>query len=401
MKTLTERCIFNRLLPVVMIITAGITVACHNRGVNKESMEVKLSKDNLSSIEEVFSEIDICYLGDTVATEISGVVVSVQMRDGIILVEGSEGVLYVYDYSGHFLGNSKNVRGKGRGEFNIMTGYTYNRYSKQIEVLTPVDLLFYDTNFRFLGKKRIPTEYPEQNKKGTFFRQICDISESRHIMLTSPLENRQNELVLFDSNLLKEEYCISYNDYEIAEISMQEQSFFELNSQQYLFFPNCVTNKVFIFDSNDENLVSYIKYTGEDLISAEDVKPFKNNRNKMLEYLAFKSAKIIPLRGMGNESLICTLFKAGGTTRDTYTSFFNVKNGNSKTIKNREKGVVNLPIFNRIEGDTLYAIVPPEDVKKMETLSILNKKSRQLIKTAPEDGKYAIAKYILSRRLSN
>ena len=77
------------------------------------------------------------------------------------------------------------------------------------------------------------------------------------------------------------------------------------------------------------------------------------------------------------------------------------KNGNSKTIKNREKGVVNLPIFNRIEGDTLYAIVPPEDVKKMETLSILNKKSRQLIKTAPEDGKYAIAKYILSRRLSN
>ena len=384
-----------------MIITASITAACHNRGVNKESMEVKLSKDNLSSIEEVFSEIDICYLGDTVDTEISGVVVSVQMRDGIILVEGSEGVLYVYDYSGHFLGNSKNVRGKGRGEFNIMTGYTYNRYSKQIEVLTPVDLLFYDTNFRFLGKKRIPTEYPEQNKKGTFFRQICDISESRHIMLTSPLENRQNELVLFDSNLLKEEYCISYNDYEIAEISMQEQSFFELNSQQYLFFPNCVTNKVFIFDSNDESLVSYIKYTGEDLISAEDVKPYKNNRNKMLEYLAFKSAKIIPLRGMGNESLICTLFKAGGTTRDTYTSFFNVKNGNSKTIKNREKGVVNLPIFNRIEGDTLYAIVPPEDVKKMETLSILNKKSRQLIKTAPEDGKYAIAKYILSRRLSN
>ena len=401
MKTLTERCIFNRLLPGVMIRTASITVACHNRGVNKESMEVKLSKDNLSSIEEVFSEIDICYLGDTVETEISGVVVSVQMRDGIILVEGSEGVLYVYDYSGHFLGNSKNVRGKGRGEFNIMTGYTYNRYSKQIEVLTPVDLLFYDTNFRFLGKKRIPTEYPEQNKKGTFFRQICDISESRHIMLTSPLENRQNELVLFDSNLLKEEYCISYNDYEIAEISMQEQSFFELNSQQYLFFPNCVTNKVFIFDSNDESLVSYIKYTGEDLISAEDVKPYKNNRNKMLEYLAFKSAKIIPLRGMGNESLICTLFKAGGTTRDTYTSFFNVKNGNSKTIKNREKGVVNLPIFNRIEGDTLYAIVPPEDVKKMETLSILNKKSRQLIKTAPEDGKYAIAKYILSRRLSN
>ena len=307
----------------------------------------------------------------------------------------------MYDFSVRFLGYSKNVRGKGRGEFNIMTGYTYNRYSKQIEVLTPVDLLFYDTNFRFLGKKRIPTEYPEQNKKGTFFRQICDISESRHIMLTSPLENRQNELVLFDSNLLKEEYCISYNDYEIAEISMQEQSFFELNSQQYLFFPNCVTNKVFIFDSNDENLVSYIKYTGEDLISAEDVKPFKNNRNKMLEYLAFKSAKIIPLRGMGNESLICTLFKAGGTTRDTYTSFFNVKNGNSKTIKNREKGVVNLPIFNRIEGDTLYAIVPPEDVKKMETLSILNKKSRQLIKTAPEDGKYAIAKYILSRRLSN
>lgn len=120
---------------------------------------------------------------------------------GLYLLKEVKGVLYVYDYSGHFLGNSKNVRGKGRGEFNIMTGYTYNRYSKQIEVLTPVDLLFYDTNFRFLGKKRIPTEYPEQNKKGTFFRQICDISESRHIMLTSPLENRQNELVLFDSNL--------------------------------------------------------------------------------------------------------------------------------------------------------------------------------------------------------
>lgn len=133
------------------------------------------------------------------------------------------------------------------------------------------------------------------------------------------------------------------------------------------------------------------------MIGVEDVKPYKNNRNKMLEYLTFKCEKIIPLRGLGNDKLVCTFFKAGGTTHDTYTSFFNLKDRKSKTIKNRENGVVNLPIFSKIEGDTLYALVPPEDVKKMGTLSILNQKSRQLVKTASDDANYALAKYILSK----
>lgn len=387
----------HKLIAAVMIVTATMTVACHNSDMEEDTIEVNLSKDNLSDIEDVFSEIDMCYLGDTVDAAISGVVLSAQMQDGIIIVEGSEGVLYVYDYLGRFLGDSKNVRGNGSGEFKVMTGYTYNRYSKQIEVLTPNDMLFYDTSFRFLGKKRIPTESPQQNKKGTFFRQIYDISESKHILLTSSLERRQNEFIIFDSNLLKEEENFSYNNYEIADISMQQQSFSELNSQQYLFFPNCLTNKVFIYDSNDGKIIPYIKYTGGDLIGVEDVKPYKNNRNKMLEYLAFKCEKIIPLRGLGNDKFVCTFFKAGGTTRDTYTSFFNLKDRKSKTIKNREETVVNLPIFSKIEGDTLYALVPPADVKKMGSLSILNQKSRQLVKTASDDANYALAKYILSK----
>lgn len=390
--------ISNKIIAAVMTITAAMNVACHNSEMAENTIEIDLSKENLSSVERVFSEVDICYLDNTDDAAISGVVLSTQMQDGIMLVEGNEGILYVYDYSGHFLSSSKKVKGHGHGEFNIFTGYSYNSFSKQIEILTPNELLFYDTSFKFIKKTKIPTESPQKDIKGTFFRQIYDTSESKHIFLTSPIERRQNELIIFDSNSLKEEKNISYNNYVIAETSMQEQGFFGLDSQQYLFFPTCLTNKVFIYDNNNKSVRPYIKYVGLELISEEDVKPYENNRNKMLEYLAFKCEKIIPLRGFGNNDVIGTFFKAGRTTRDTYTSFFYVKDRTSKTIKNREETKVNLPIFNTIEGDTLYALVPPEDVKKIGRLSILNQKSKKLIENASDNTNYALAKYILSKR---
>lgn len=393
MKDLTNKCI-----AAVMIITAALNVACQNNKMDKGTIKIDLSKGSLSNIEDVFSEIDICYLDSTEDAIISGVVLSCQMNDDIMIVEGSEGILYVYDYFGHYIGSSKRTKGNGHGEFNVFTGYSYNNYTKRVEIVTPNELLFYDTSFNFLGKKKIPTESPQKDLNGTFFRQIYDISESKHILLTSPIERKRNEFFTFDSNIAKEEDNISYNSYEIAEISMQEQSFYELNKTQYLFFPPCLTNKAFIYDNNSRKIKPYIEYIGTDLINTEDVKQYKNNRNKMLEYLTFKCEKIIPLRGLGNNDVIYTFFKAGGTTRETYTSIFYIKDKTSKNLKNRTETTVKIPVFNKIKGDTLYALVTPEDVKKMKHLSILNQKSKQLIEKASDETNYALARYTLSKK---
>lgn len=118
----------------------------------------------------------------------------------------------------------------------------------------------------------------------------------------------------------------------------------------------------------------------------------------MLEYLTFKCEKIIPLRGLGNNDVIYTFFKAGGTTRETYTSIFYIKDKTSKNLKNRTETTVKIPVFNKIKGDTLYALVTPEDVKKMKHLSILNQKSKQLIEKASDETNYALARYTLSKK---
>ena len=100
MKDLTNKCI-----AAVMIITAALNVACQNNKMDKGTIKIDLSKGSLSNIEDVFSEIDICYLDSTEDAIISGVVLSCQMNDDIMIVEGSEGILYVYDYFGHYIGS--------------------------------------------------------------------------------------------------------------------------------------------------------------------------------------------------------------------------------------------------------------------------------------------------------
>lgn len=364
---------------------------------SQDEISIKLSTDSLVKVEDVFSEIDLCYLDSTDDANISGVALSTKMFDDIILVESSNGVIYAYNYMGHFIGSSKNVRGNGHGEFNVFTGFSYNRYSKQLEILTPKEMLFYDTCFQYKSKQEIPTEDPENDERGTFYRQIFDLSKTRHILLTSPIENRPNEFVVFNSNSENEEERFSYNKYAITESSMQELSFFELNNQRYLFFPPCLTNKIFICDK-DGKVEHFAAYTGSELITSKDVEPYSRNRNKMLEFLAYKCNKIMPLRGMGDGKRICTFFKKGGSTLETYTTIFNINDRTSKTVRNRTKIDVYLPIFSKLSGDTLFALVPPQDIGKMGKLSILNKKSKSLVESASDESNYAIAKYILSKK---
>ena len=390
------RSIYNKNIAAVIIITAAMNIACQNSNKEKDEINIMLSTDTLTNVEDLFSEIDLCYLDSNDNSNISGVALSTKMFDDIILVESSNGIIYVYNYLGKFLGSSKNVRGNGHGEFNVFTGFSYNRYSQQLEILTPKEMLFYDSNFRYTSKIEIPTEDPQKDVRGTFYRQIFDFSKTQHILLTSPIENRPNEFVLFNSNSIKEGERFSYDKYAITESSMQEQSFFELNDQEYLFFPPCLTNKIFTCNKNGK-VEPYATYTGSELISSKDVEIYSKNRNKMLEFLAYKCNKIMPLRGLGNSKRICTFFKKGGSTLDTYTTIFNINNRTSKTVRNRTRTDVYLPIFSKMSGDTLFALVPPQDIKKMGKLSILNRKSKSLIESASDETNYAIAKYILSK----
>ncbi|MDE5555458.1 MAG: 6-bladed beta-propeller, partial [Muribaculaceae bacterium] len=167
-----------------VVATLGM-FACQSS--EKEQQDaVALAPYALSSIEDVFSDVEIVPLlfeGETYPS----VANQVQVSDDYIFVGDNKKQIHVFDKDGHYVSCSSWVRGGGPGEYDMMMGFSWNPFSKSIQLLTPHKLMQYDVNFNPIGEIALPTKLGEDN---LILDQIYGLSKYNNLLLPTGTSER-------------------------------------------------------------------------------------------------------------------------------------------------------------------------------------------------------------------
>ena len=193
-----------------------ILCSCVNNTENTEEVHViDVSNPKQVSLRDVFSELEVVYMDASVNSYIKGARDS-KICDDKYLIMDYHYDFFVFDRTGNFISSSKSVRGNGHGEVNISIGGTFNPYTHNIEILTPVNIMIYDLNFKFVGSVSLPKkQLSDKNNDISFiYDKIYDLSDHLHLLMPNNDYRGQhtNTYVVFDSKkqeIIKE---ISYSD---------------------------------------------------------------------------------------------------------------------------------------------------------------------------------------------
>lgn len=141
---------------------------------------------------------------------------NMQVYDDFYMLQDNKDILYIFSKTGSHISNSKKVLGKGGGEYYLCLSYSYNKYSKLIEVV-PDGIMFYDVDFHFVKKIR----YEDKKLNSKMFDYIYDIDADTHLLLSHlEIDEEKPRYYIFNS---QEEKVASYIEYPkgFANITMQ------------------------------------------------------------------------------------------------------------------------------------------------------------------------------------
>lgn len=316
-----------------------------------------------SQMKEVFSEIQLIPLDSDESSIPKGLKNIVADRNYILLCD-NDNVIHVYSKDGRKLSDSKKKIGHGYGEYYHMTGWSYNKHSQKIEIVTPNKLISYDVRFNFVNSVDLPTHIPQsKNDLKLFFRNIYDLSTNVHLLIPSETSTeKKNTIFIFDSEQQKILKQIEYGNDIIADINSQDVCFFEYSKDSLFFYPQGVSDYLYLLGKTDFNFDRYkeIKW-GEDCLSRQDVEAIGNNRQRVMTYL-MNCEKEIPMRVMfANGRAIATL-KKGNKFVDTFTYILDINNNKGYRFNIVEDNKIVFPQIAYVDGEYAYGVSISEAV---------------------------------------
>ena len=70
------------------------------------------------------------------------------------LIVDKQQTVSLFSKNGEFIADSKNCRGKGPKEYQILADANYNPFTKSIDILSPYGTIYsYNTDFKFIQKR--------------------------------------------------------------------------------------------------------------------------------------------------------------------------------------------------------------------------------------------------------
>lgn len=136
---------------IVFIVILSF-VSC--KGTDEESCSIiDFDEAQVMTEQELFSKVEIISLqnkDDLILSNVSQIIV----EEPYILIKDSKNVIYVYTDKGNLVSSSSRKIGNGLGEYSIVTAFGFNSNTNHVEILTPQNLLCYDTHFNFVKKYR-------------------------------------------------------------------------------------------------------------------------------------------------------------------------------------------------------------------------------------------------------
>lgn len=288
-------------------------------------------------------------------------------NDKIILID-SRNVVFVYTSDGKYLSDSTNKIGNGAGEYSIATAISYNKHSDCIEVATPTQLLFYDFKFNLIKASLLPTRRPGNGTDGVFFGFIHDISNHEHLLIPESVMEDSRKIMVYDSESGTVIKNFEYDDYILADMTMQTNCFHDMPSGEIAFFPPGITNYSFLFNPGTQTLNKqhYLDY-GEKGINKSDLGNHYSNLEKLrLEVIS--SEKTIPLKTMLCGDNLVIVLKRGDTLKDFITFIWNVEIGKGYVLNAYFNEKISFPIIDYSDDSGLYSIVDSENIGSLTSV---------------------------------
>lgn len=371
----------------LIILSAIAVISCgHKDDKINADITYNLSKTSQGSIDDVFCDLEVIPLffdGDRYPKNVMNVTVS----DSYIFILDINRIFHIFSAEGKYLSNSSSKIGQGPGEYSILMGYSWNPYSKMIEILTPDRLLFYDIDFNFKKSCAVPSN----TNKNLIFGQVGDLSANEHILLPTGISENPDRVMFYDSSTEKITSESDYSKDVIAPSGFGSKFLFH-DKDSVLFCPPAMTPYIYNISKNtlDRPVIEF-EY-GKNAITRHDVEEHNSSEEELRNYL-MTCHKDIRMANFITTPKIFTLFKHGNKLSDTFVVITDRINHKSISINLYTNNEQSFPIIYDSDSSFVYSVIDKSSLLNSTNLMLGDKKeiAEKISKIDDED--FVLLKY--------
>lgn len=345
-------------LKLILSLLIALTSCTHTKNDVHVSMEFPMDEVVAAKVEEVFACPQAIPLTTSQGKPFYAHIERMEIVDSIFVMNDNRNVIYLFSPQGILISSSEQVLGHAANEYSVMTGYALNPYTRQVEVLTPTRILFYDLQFNFL--KSVPL--PSGGAEGTgtrLFNRIYALSANMHALAPyggAPEED--HEIIVYDSRTQSVAAALPYDEDVIADITMQAPCFYPLSADTLFFYPPCYSRYMYKFCKRNLKLERWIGIRpGHAGLETEDLPGGQEKASFLLE-----TDKGIPLRAMPAGGKVVVWVKRSNTLRKNSLIVLSFGSMEAKEVGFFAGDVQVLPQVMAFAPSGMYAVAEAENL---------------------------------------
>ena len=356
-------CLMNKIYYCFLLFVVLFS-SCNNSEKTENVHIIDVTNPEQVELEDIFSELEVLHMKAGVKSFVPNANYVQKCGDNYIFTDSHKDV-YVFDKQGGFISSSKSVHGKGHGEFTIRTGWCYNPYLNNIIIVTPLHLMFYDMNFKYVKSVQLPSEYPNENNNNTslFFEHIFALSDHLWALISSSNHHCQklHTMFIFDSEKREIIDEICYDEDVIYGGVSQVFPFQTYDEDNLLFFPPQYSKYVYKFDKKEQNLQRFTSFKyGDDFYLAEELEKFKHDTNREgFKYMS-KNHKKYPIRIYYNDESYYLSVSDGPRIANGYMYIIDSKTDKVRSLSCNKDGKIQFYDPSFVSDGIVYATMESE-----------------------------------------
>ncbi len=131
---------------------------------SKSTQEIEVlsigNATKLDDITDIFESVELIFLDTQVNAILSWADETYVINDTLYIKDDRQGTLFAFDPQGQLIFNTKKYRGRGPKEFQLLSDYTINPDTRNIEIFDPItsSLVTLGRSGEFISKVKLPKE---------------------------------------------------------------------------------------------------------------------------------------------------------------------------------------------------------------------------------------------------
>ena len=373
------------LAGIFLLFFCLLVQSCKESGSDQAVETISVKPDRVSDYKDVIDHLRIVALSTTKDAYMASLN-KVQVYDDYFFFNDNKDILFLFKRNGDLVSTSRRVMGYGKGEYHLCLDYSYNAYSKQIEVLVPGGILFFDRNFHFLRK----VTFMDKELKSGYFDFINDLGENRHLLMEMPENVKKEEFQYYIYDSQKEKIILSKSySPDCQYITMQRRN---ISDHDFLAFP-CMNYTFYKINLQNYQLTPFVHLDfGEKAWDEGDIGG-STDIDKIRESM-LKTKKSLALRTYKSGDMLVSLIKEGPRIENFKTAIINLKTKDVKVLK-YDYGTIKIPFMDYYLNGVIYACVPAEKLADYVDEGLLDEESKSVFASRSDDSNYYMLEYYL------